>query len=68
MAKENDMDEHYLANETYDALVGKVMDTIKPLVVIPDRVQEMMIEDQIKIALGEVGDIWPASISVDRNE
>lgn len=55
--------EHHMPDESYNALVAEIMNTIvKPLMVIPDRVQELVSENQIKIALGQVGNIWLESV------
>ena len=55
--------ERYLPDHTYDTLVSAILRAE------PCAFSGTVTEDQIKIALGEVSDIWPARIKEDhRNE
>ena len=49
------MTEHYIENEAYDAAVNAIA------------ARTHLDPDEIKIALGEHGDIWPESIRKDVN-
>lgn len=56
------MDGFYLDDATYDALVDKLLNN--DLCVVTGTVTR----DQVVTTLGEIGDIWPASIKEDGGE
>ena len=47
---------HYLDNDTYTRLVDALLN------VQPSAFTGTVTADEIKITLGEIGDLWPASI------
>lgn len=51
--------ETYIADETYDRLVMALL-TLQPSPVTGE-----VGADEVKIALGEIGDIWPARIETE---
>lgn len=60
--------EHILPDETYRALIADITARTKALVDFAcaaggsDQFQEAEFENDLKIALGEIGDVWPARI------
>jgi hypothetical protein len=50
---------HYLDDKTYARLIDALLN------VEPDVVTGRVEADGIKIALGEIGDIWPSTIRAD---